>query len=250
MALAINTAGNSVPPMLIFPRKHFKAFMIANAPTGCIGSAHPSGWMTGENLWKFTKLYVVPACNTDKTINALEKFLVEVGKPEKIIADNATYFNNDRFKGFLREREIKLGFCSIRHPQGNPSERYIQEIIKYLRMRLVGEPHSNWGKYVKQIETWINEIPSTVTEKPPVYLMFGIFPERPWENLDVGEQGIREQLEQIRIRVRRKQDRFEVKQNARIKRKTTFRQGDLVILKKLRVADGPKQISGQVIVTV
>jgi hypothetical protein len=44
MIAAINAMGNHVPPMLIFPRVHFKDHMIIGAPAGSIGGANPSGW--------------------------------------------------------------------------------------------------------------------------------------------------------------------------------------------------------------
>lgn len=50
---SVNALGNSIPPFMIFPRKNFKAHMIANAPQGTLGVAHPSGWMTVENFVKF-----------------------------------------------------------------------------------------------------------------------------------------------------------------------------------------------------
>ena len=50
MCAAVSATGNSVPPMFIFPRQNFKDHFIRDGPTGCIGVAHPSGWMTTENL--------------------------------------------------------------------------------------------------------------------------------------------------------------------------------------------------------
>jgi hypothetical protein len=41
---AINAIGNHVPPMLIFPRVHFKHHIRIGAPAGSIGGANPSGW--------------------------------------------------------------------------------------------------------------------------------------------------------------------------------------------------------------
>lgn len=41
---AVNAIGNSVPPMLIFPRVNFKPYMLTGAPPGTIGAANSSGW--------------------------------------------------------------------------------------------------------------------------------------------------------------------------------------------------------------
>lgn len=53
MELAVNAIGNFVPPLFIFPRVHFKSHFISQGPTGCIGVAHPSGWITGTIFQQF-----------------------------------------------------------------------------------------------------------------------------------------------------------------------------------------------------
>lgn len=83
---------------------------------------------------KFVKAYPCQKCDTNTTILLINKYYREIGKPRKILTDNATYFNNDRFKSFCHENNINLNFTSIRHPQGNPVERYNQEVIKFLRL--------------------------------------------------------------------------------------------------------------------
>lgn len=40
----VNGAGNSVPPLFVFPRVHFKPHMLKGAPPGSVGAASPSGW--------------------------------------------------------------------------------------------------------------------------------------------------------------------------------------------------------------
>lgn len=42
----ISASGNFLPPVMIFPRVHFKPHMTQEAPTGTLGLANPSGWMT------------------------------------------------------------------------------------------------------------------------------------------------------------------------------------------------------------
>jgi len=47
---AVNSLGNSIPPFFVFPRVNFKSHMITGGPTGCVGVASSSGWMTAENF--------------------------------------------------------------------------------------------------------------------------------------------------------------------------------------------------------
>lgn len=52
MLAFINAAGGTTPPVFIFPRKKLVRSLYEDGPTGCIGFAHDSGWMTGSNLFK------------------------------------------------------------------------------------------------------------------------------------------------------------------------------------------------------
>lgn len=54
----ISAIGTSIPPYFVFPRVHFKSAMIAGGPTGCSGTAHPSGWMTSESFLSWMKHFV------------------------------------------------------------------------------------------------------------------------------------------------------------------------------------------------
>ena len=48
MCCCINAIGNSLPPVYIFPRVHFKSYMLKGAPSESVGLAYPSGWMTSD----------------------------------------------------------------------------------------------------------------------------------------------------------------------------------------------------------
>jgi len=58
LCCAVNAAGQALPPMFIFPRVYFKDNFIRDGPPGCIGTAHPSGWMTGDGFLRFMKHFV------------------------------------------------------------------------------------------------------------------------------------------------------------------------------------------------
>lgn len=50
MIACINAIGNSVPPLIIFPRVYYKDNMLKGAPPGSIGAANKSGWSTEETF--------------------------------------------------------------------------------------------------------------------------------------------------------------------------------------------------------
>lgn len=55
MCLAVNTVGNTVPPMFIFPHLKFHDYFVRDGPVGCIGSGNKSGWMQEADFLLFVK---------------------------------------------------------------------------------------------------------------------------------------------------------------------------------------------------
>lgn len=55
IATAVSAIGHAIPPLFIFPRVFFKEHFTKEGPPGCIGTAHPSGWMTGTSFLTFVK---------------------------------------------------------------------------------------------------------------------------------------------------------------------------------------------------
>lgn len=51
-------SGQALPPVLVFPRKNFKDFMLTGAPPGSLGLAHASGWMTSELFVEVMKHFI------------------------------------------------------------------------------------------------------------------------------------------------------------------------------------------------
>lgn len=62
---AINAIGNSIPPVFIFPRVHFKNHMLKGAPTGSVGTAKPSGWSSSDIFMVFLRHLVQHSHATD-----------------------------------------------------------------------------------------------------------------------------------------------------------------------------------------
>lgn len=58
MIAAISAIGNHVPPMLIFPRVHFKEHMLNGAPPGTIGAANLSGWSNEEKFLEYMNHFI------------------------------------------------------------------------------------------------------------------------------------------------------------------------------------------------
>lgn len=54
----VSAAGNSLPPVMVFPRVHFKEHMLNGAPPGTLGLASPSGWMNADLFYDVMKHFI------------------------------------------------------------------------------------------------------------------------------------------------------------------------------------------------
>lgn len=181
---------------------------------------------------KFISIYACKRTNTKTVKRLLENYFINIGKPQNCILDNATYFNNEILKKFCRNNQINLKFTSIRHPAANPTERYIKEIIKYLRI-LVNNKQQSWENYLKQIEYFMNSVPNNVTMETPLFLMRGIKPNRPW-TMEINDS-YQEIIDVVNERLNKNAENYIRKKQKKIKLPVKFKKGDLVILKALRV---------------
>lgn len=69
MIAAVNAVGNSLPPMLIFPRVRFKDRMLFGGPPGCIGATSISGWSNEETFLKFLDHFLVSVkCSKEERV--------------------------------------------------------------------------------------------------------------------------------------------------------------------------------------
>ncbi|XP_050506271.1 uncharacterized protein LOC126884395 [Diabrotica virgifera virgifera] len=71
----VNAAGQTIPPLFIFPRVHYKDHMTNGGPPGCIGAANPSGWSSAKIFLQFLEHIISYTKPTQ-------------GKPILIVMDN------------------------------------------------------------------------------------------------------------------------------------------------------------------
>lgn len=187
---------------------------------------------------KYVKFYPTKKTNKWETIRCLNEYIQEMGNPQKILTDNGTYFTNQTFKEYWEKQNIKIIHTTIRRPNANPSERLIEECLKYLRIE-AQEEHREWDTKLIDIEKYINETPNTVTKIPPIIVMKNKLPDRPWQREMKSSQEIHRI---IRTRVQKKAEKYKKKMNSKIKRKTKFKEGDLVIIRRHRVTNLRKNI--------
>lgn len=188
---------------------------------------------------KFIKLYATKRCNTNNTVQLIKRYCKEVGKPSKILADNATYFQNERFQNKLQKMGIDVVYTTIRHPKANPSERYIQEVLRFLRIMTNGQ-HDSWDCHLEGVERYLNDIKNTVTGISPIILMLGKQPDRPWLTNELG--GLEQLYAKAKKRIKDNADRYIKRANSKVKKQMIFKIGDRVIVKRLKVSDPKNKV--------
>ncbi|KAJ4435413.1 hypothetical protein ANN_18028 [Periplaneta americana] len=104
MIAAVNAVGNSLPPMFIFPRVHFKDRMLFGGPAGCIGAANISGWSNDGTFLKFLDHFLgsVKCSKEDRVLLILDnhKTHLSVQALEKASAAGLSWLHNNRGKTF------------------------------------------------------------------------------------------------------------------------------------------------------
>lgn len=118
------------------------------------------GWW---KLMKMLRRFVFwKGMNRDAKTFAMNHYIKEEGRPQKIVSDHGTQFDNARWRKALNDAGVRVNYTSIRHPQSNASQRYIRVIGDLLRIRCFGH-HNGWVDQLKEIEKHVNHIFSGVT---------------------------------------------------------------------------------------
>lgn len=58
LALAVNAAGNTLPPFFLFPCKKMQATFMDNKSPGAVGCANQSGWMKQKEFLKYMAYFI------------------------------------------------------------------------------------------------------------------------------------------------------------------------------------------------
>ncbi|KAL2083799.1 hypothetical protein ACEWY4_021572 [Coilia grayii] len=151
MAFAGNVIGNTIPPMFIFPRVHFKSHFIHNGPTGCIGTANRTGWMQEADFIVYLKHFQL------HTRSSLESKVL-------LILDNHPSHLSIEGVNFCRSNGIVLlslpPHCSHKL---QPLDRTVYGPLK----KAVNSACDSWMRNHPGITMTIYDIPSIIKESLP-----------------------------------------------------------------------------------
>lgn len=71
MIVAVNDAGNSVPPLFVFPRVNFKQRMLKGVPPSSVGKANITGWSKEEIFVSFLEHFINHVNPSNERCNVL-----------------------------------------------------------------------------------------------------------------------------------------------------------------------------------
>ena len=77
----------------------------------------------------------LPSLHTTAIVKALKDIFCDVGAPDKIISDNATYFKSEEFQNFVMDWSIQHITSSPRFPHSNAHAKKAVGIIKQIYER-------------------------------------------------------------------------------------------------------------------
>ena len=123
---------------------------------------------------KHVKLYPPKAATTRACLNKLiNHYFLHITKPEVILSDNGKQFHLPSWKRKLESLNVQVKYTAVRHPQSNPSERYMKEISKFFFPIYCSENHRTWAELIPHIESWLNNMVTGATGFTPAELMSG-----------------------------------------------------------------------------
>lgn len=131
-----------------------------------------------DGFSRYLKVYslqkVTSTCILNKIIN---QYIVQVGKPKYIIADQATQFRSRKWIARLNRAGILMRHSSPYNPQANLAERAIKEIMRVLRTYCAHQ-HRQWPKFLTYCELIHNCSYHETIGVNPTFVHTGKHPQR------------------------------------------------------------------------
>jgi hypothetical protein len=200
---------------------------------------------------RYIKLYPLKSNTTRACLNKIAShYCGNVLTPKVILSDNATQFRSPTWQKQLQRHGIEARFTPIRHPESNPSERYMRELSKFCRI-YCNQNHRKWAELLPHIEDWINNTVASATGYTPSELMYGserrnilskLVSNVP--NLDHKEEEIEVKLEKAYSRMRRRAEARE-RRRKRGNAKWEPKMNDKVLVKTQPMSDAVKGITAK-----
>jgi len=165
---------------------------------------------------------------------------------KKKLSDRGTQCISRSWKRKLENEGIQMILTSVRHPQANPAERQIREIIRMLRT-LVHKQHNSWYKWIPYIEGCLNEVEHDTTGFCPIQLHLGRNPTRFWDQWVPKEKRLIDYPLILKIARKNIIKKGEQRRKAFNQKHifTKFAEGELVLIKACNISNAQNKVVGK-----
>lgn len=203
-----------------------------------------------DEFTKFTWIYPTKSTTAKETINCLVKQQKTFGNPSRIITDKGTAFTAKEFEEFCNEEGIKHLTITTGVPRGNGQvERINRTIIPVLTKLSINDP-TKWFKFVDRVQRALNSTFQRSIKTTPFEAMTGVkmkrkedielmelIEEEARKQFDEGREHLREECKKQLIKI---QEENRKNYNKGRKKATTYKEGDLVAIKRTQFGSGLK----------
>lgn len=181
---------------------------------------------------KFVQMYPLRRATALACVRRVLQFRREhVPEMRTVLTDLGTQFTAERWQSALRNEGVTFKYCSKANPEGNPVERVMRELNRFLRAYCHQYQHQ-WTKWLPKIVNWINSAVHSSTGFPPIKILYGRNVKLTFDDLLPAPRLNNEELDSIRKRAaevilhkaeyRKKQQKQET---------VLFNRGQLVLVK-------------------
>jgi transposase InsO family protein len=101
----------------------------------------------------------------------MDHYIPNATHPKRLLSDHGTQFTSPKWAEKLRECNTEILVSPIRHPQANPVERVMKELVKFFRI-YCQKAQKSWPELIPHVETFLNKTVAAATGYTPVELMF------------------------------------------------------------------------------
>ena len=125
-----------------------------------------------DHYSRYCKFYPLRTKTTDEVSRNFVVYLQDFGIPTCVVLDNGAEFTSLQFKELCKAHNIKLGYITPYHPQGNSlSERMHRTMKTILNVLCQGHPYK-WPGYLGETQRVLNTAVHTTLGEQPHFVFF------------------------------------------------------------------------------
>lgn len=129
---------------------------------------------------KHLKMYPLRSTMSKSIFKCIaDKYTHEIGTPESVLTDNASYFRSIVWRNGIATLKIRHILISRYHAEASPVERVFRELNRYIRTFIPTQQH-RWIEHLGLFENLFNNIPNSSTKFTPLEIMFNQVESNEW----------------------------------------------------------------------